>query len=101
MREQISVRLGNLHFFSCEYDISHKIILDCLQLLEQGSCISYSDDTLCRMSYLCIMRRFQLILILALNCVGMQAQFNTIGNVPTKVLNNQEAFPPEQEALGH
>ena len=49
------------------------------------------------MSYLCIMRRFQLILILALNCVGMQAQFNTIGNVPTKVLNKQEAFPPEQE----
>ena len=27
----------------------------------------------------------------------MQAQFNTIGNVPTKVLNKQEAFPPEQE----
>ena len=49
------------------------------------------------MSYLCIMRRFQLILILALNCVGMQAQFNTIGNVPTKVLNKQEAFSPKQE----
>ena len=49
------------------------------------------------MSYLCIMRRFQLILILALNCVGIQAQFNTIGNVTTKVLNKQEAFPPEQE----
>lgn len=49
------------------------------------------------MSYLCIMRRFQLILILALNCVCMQAQFNTIGNVPTKVLNKQEAFSPKQE----
>lgn len=35
--------------------------------------------------------------MLVLNCVGMQAQFNTIGNVPTKVLNRQEAFPPEQE----
>lgn len=49
------------------------------------------------MSYLCIMRRFQLILILALNCVDIQAQFNTIGNVPTKVFNKQETFPPEQE----
>ena len=43
------------------------------------------------------MRRFQLILILALNCVGIQAQFNTIGNVPTKVFKKQETFPPEQE----
>ena len=51
------------------------------------------------MSYLCIMRRFQLILILALNCVGMQAQFNTIGNVPTKVFNKQETFSPKQEEV--
>lgn len=99
MREQISVRLGNLHFFSCEYDIAHKIILDCLQLLEQGSWIPYSDDALSCISYLCIMRRFQLILILALNCVGMQAQFNTIGNVPTKVFNKQETFSPKQEEV--
>ena len=35
--------------------------------------------------------------MLVLNCVGMQAQFNTIGNVPTKVFNKQETFPPEQE----
>lgn len=49
------------------------------------------------MGYLCTMRRFQLILMLVLNCVGIQAQFNTIGNVTTKVLNKQEAFPPEQD----
>ena len=37
--------------------------------------------------------------MLVLNCVGMQAQFNTIGNVPTKVFNKQETFPPKQEEV--
>ena len=44
------------------------------------------------------MRRFQVIVILVANSLCIHAQFNTIGNVSSKVFNKQDNHPSEQES---